>query len=102
MLAWLGGRLLWARRLFAVGEVNQDGHKYMLAAIGAQLNTDLRALVFLLLRFRRRTRFFLHFALILANGSLALSVCTTWGQRDEGILTCAWDEFAGCSGKAQG
>ena len=29
--------------------------------------TDLRALVFLLLRFRRLTRFFLHFALILAR-----------------------------------
>ena len=33
--------------------------------------TDLLALTFLLLRFRRRTRFFLHFALILTVQSVS-------------------------------
>ncbi len=45
-------------RLLAAGEVNE------LNGFLEKMLTYLRALVFLLLRLRRRTRFFLHLALI--------------------------------------
>ena len=52
----------WASRLFAVAVVS-IGRKRVFAM--HWVTYDL-ALVFLLLRFRRRVRFFLHLALILA------------------------------------
>lgn len=54
-------------RLFAVKIVSTRAVDGEVALACARKKTYLRALTFLLLRLRRRTRFFLHFALIFDN-----------------------------------
>jgi hypothetical protein len=78
------GFMLWSRDWMIAARGNRHGrssevgelficweHVNMIRPVEACSNalrgSHLRALVFLLLRFRRRTRFFLHLALILAS-----------------------------------
>jgi len=51
-----------------------------------RVSTNLRALVFLLLRFSLRTRFFLHFALILATAGLTVYTISHCGSEHGGLV----------------
>lgn len=82
-----------ASRLFAVESRVSIWHcnRHWVGSVSAYL----RALVFLLLRFRRRTRFFLHLALILASLTVeSLVFCK--GRNAAWVRTLfAVDEVAG-------